>query len=201
MKNGDFTEDYIGPGEWIIMKNMAGWEIPNQVERGYGRVYNANWGNTIVVELDSNQNDILRQKINLEQGSYVLQLRYAARSGCVATSEMGIFWNGQKVRSIKGQDESIHTLILPLTAVQGINVLEIAGEGKSDSLGMTIANVRLTRSLPDSETNLISNGFFENPVKKEGREWITNLPGWNVKKVHYGVGHLWNKKWGNRNVI
>jgi hypothetical protein len=66
---------------------------------------------------------------------------------------------------------------------------------------MTIANVRLTTSLPDSKSNLISNGYFENPVKKEGREWIVSLPGWKVNKVHHGVGYLWNKKWGNRNVI
>ena len=70
---------------------------------------------------------------------------------------MSISWNGQKVKSIKGEDDQVHTLRIPLTAVQGANVLEIAGEGKSDGLGMTIANVRLTTTLSESESNLISN--------------------------------------------
>ena len=74
------------------------------MEQGYGTVYNANWGHTIVVELDGNVNDVLRQKFDL------------------------------------------NTLRLQLTAVQGINVLEIAGEAKSDCLGMTIANVKLVVS-------------------------------------------------------
>jgi hypothetical protein len=67
--------------------------------KGTGRVYNANWGNTIVVELDSNvQNDILRQKFDLKEGQVTLELQYAARFGSVATSEMSISWNGQKVK-------------------------------------------------------------------------------------------------------
>jgi hypothetical protein len=45
---------------------MPGWEIPNQVEFGIGGFYNANWGDTIVVELDSNQNDVIRQRVKLE---------------------------------------------------------------------------------------------------------------------------------------
>jgi hypothetical protein len=59
---------------------------------------------------------------------------------------MSISWNGQQVKFVKGEDDLIHTLRLQLTAVQGINVLEIAGEGKSDCLGMTIANVKLVES-------------------------------------------------------
>jgi hypothetical protein len=202
VKNGNFAENFIpGPGRWTISKTLPGWEIPHEVEQGYGSIYNPNWGNTIVVELDGNVNDVLRQKFDLKEGQVTLELQYAARSGSVATSEMSISWNGQKVKYIKGEDESIHTLLLPLAAVQGTNVLEIAGEGKIDGLGMTVANVQLTTSLPDSKSNLVSNGYFENPVKTEGREWITSLPGWKVNKVHHGVGYLWNKKWGNRNVI
>jgi hypothetical protein len=56
---------------------------------------------------------------------------------------MGIFWNGQKVKTFKGEDNFIHTLLLPLIAIQGTNVLEIGGDGKSDCEDMTIANVKL----------------------------------------------------------
>ena len=96
-----------------------------------------------MVELGSNQNDVIRQKIKLEQGPYVLELQYAARSDFLESSQMSISWNGQKVKLIKGEDDLVHTLRLQLTAVQGTNVLEITGEGKIDGLGMTIANVKL----------------------------------------------------------
>ena len=58
---------------------------------------------------------------------------------------MSVSWNGQNVKTIKGEDDSIHTLKLPLSAVEGTNVLEIAGEGTSDGLGMTISNVKLVK--------------------------------------------------------
>ena len=80
-----------------------------------------------MVELDSNQNDILRQRVDLKEGQVTLELQYAARSNFIATSEMSISWNGQKLKSVKGEDDQIHTLRLPLTAIQGTNVLEIAG--------------------------------------------------------------------------
>ena len=145
LSNGDFAQNNIGTNEWTISKTLPGWEIPREVEQGYGRVYNGNWGNRIVIELDSNQNDILRQKLELRKGEYNLELDYAARSGFVGTSEMSVSWNGQNVKTIKGEDDSIHTLKLPLSAVEGTNVLEIAGEGTSDGLGMTISNVKLVK--------------------------------------------------------
>lgn len=55
---------------------------------------------------------------------------------------MSITWNGRK-RFIKAQDEEIHIEIIPVVAVTGINTLEIAGEGKSDTVGMTISRVSL----------------------------------------------------------
>ena len=72
---------------------------------------------------------------------------------------MSISWNGQKLKTIIGQDDLIHTLRLQLTAVQGINVLEIAGEGKSDCLGMTIANVKLSESA-DLKAEVKTQGRF-----------------------------------------
>ena len=69
IRNGNFAENFIpGPGRWTISKSLPGWEIPHEVEQGYGTVYNANWGHTIVVELDGNVNDVLTQRIDLECG-------------------------------------------------------------------------------------------------------------------------------------
>lgn len=56
---------------------------------------------------------------------------------------MSISWNGHKVKTIKPEDVLIHIVRLELLGIQGINVLEIAGEGKADNAGMTIANLRL----------------------------------------------------------
>ena len=105
LKNGDFIENFIEPWPWTISKSLPGWEIPKEVEKGLGKIYNLNWGNTVVVELDSNQNDILRQRVDLKEGQVTLEFQYAARSAFIATSEMSISWNGQKVKSIKGEDD------------------------------------------------------------------------------------------------
>ena len=43
--------------QYEVVKNLPGWSS-TQIERGVGNVYNANWGNTMVVELDGNHNDI-----------------------------------------------------------------------------------------------------------------------------------------------
>ena len=145
-----------------------------------------------MVELDSYQNDVLRQRFDLEDGTYILELNYAARSGFVKTSEMSISWNGQKVKIIKGEDDQIHSLRVPLSAVRGKNVLEIAGEGTSDTYGMTIANVRLFRDQEASKIwevrnnfkeryNLVKNGDFSQNFIGSGEWIITNsLPGWQV---------------------
>jgi len=81
VENGDFSKNFIGSQDWAIATSLPGWEVYPEVEVGYGRVYNNKWGNTIVVELDSNQNDILKQEFELECQEYTLQLDYAARTG------------------------------------------------------------------------------------------------------------------------
>jgi hypothetical protein len=63
-----------------------------------------------VVELDGNQNDVIRQKVDLECREYTLKLDYAARFGAVQTSEMSVSWNGKQVAYVKGEDDCIHTL-------------------------------------------------------------------------------------------
>ena len=54
----------------------------------------------MVIELDSNQNDVLRQALDLEAGKYNFSLDYAARTGQVSTSAMSVFWNGDKIKTI-----------------------------------------------------------------------------------------------------
>jgi hypothetical protein len=114
---------------------------------------------------------------------------------------MSILWNGQKVRSVKGEDDLIHTLTIPLTAIRGTNVLEIAGEGKSDSYGMTIANVSLVES--QAGPNLVKNGDFAANFLKT-YAWTTSkgLPGWEIpNQIEQGYGRVYNANWGNTVVI
>ena len=119
-----------------------------------------------MLELDCHQKNGLRQKIDLEYGAYVLKLQYAAQSGQSAKSEMSIFWNGQKVSTVKGEDNFVHNFRLPLTAIQGANFLEIGGEGRSDCEGMTIANVRLfSLRNPPKGPNFLKNGNFTETYK------------------------------------
>ena len=74
---------------------------------------------------------------------------------------MSIFWNGKKAKNIKGEDNFVHTLLLPLTAIQGTNVLEIGGDGKDDCEDITIANMKLVLSgEPPVGPNLLKNGNF-----------------------------------------
>ncbi len=73
----------------------------------------------------------------------------------------------------------------------GNYVLEFRGEGPSDSLGMTIANLKLRKdlskpkplSLPPAGTlieegNFIKNGNFNFPQIPDEHEVTNNLPGW-----------------------
>ena len=114
---------------------------------------------------------------------------------------MSILWNGQKVKSVKGEDDLIHTFKIPLTAVQGTNVLEIAGEGKSDGLGMTISKVSLVES--QAGPNLVKNGdFADNLLKKFAWTTSKSLPGWEIpNQIEQGYGRVYNANWGNTVVI
>lgn len=93
----------------------------------------------MVIEIDSNQNDILRQKVNLKAGRFFIEIEYAGRVGSLSTSQFSLSWNGVKLRTIKAQDEEIHREKIYVNAFSGENTLEIAGEGPSDGYGMTIS--------------------------------------------------------------
>ncbi len=95
----------------------------------------------------------MRQKINLKKGKYVIEIKYAARVGHATTSAMSISWNGKAVKQIASIDELIHVESIEVEAVDGENVIEIRGEGKSDSLGMTVAYVKLTSSSQVTSSN------------------------------------------------
>lgn len=95
IENGSFNNTQLNK-KWEITKGLPGW-ASDEIERGLGNVYNANWGNTVVVELDGNHNDILKQSISLESGHYLLSFRWAGRASHIPSSAMSIYWNNQKI--------------------------------------------------------------------------------------------------------
>lgn len=82
----------------------------------------------------------VRQTFNLDSGSYILSLEYAAKAGAV-TSSMGIYWNGVKIFTLTAQDSVARTLRITIQVSAGVNTLEIATEDPNDTLGLAISNV------------------------------------------------------------
>ncbi len=95
----------------------------------------------------------MRQKINLKKGKYIIEIKYAARVGYVSSCSMLISWNGKAVKQITSTDELIHVEKIDVEAGDGENVIEIRGQGKSDSYGMTVAYVKLTSFSQISPSN------------------------------------------------
>lgn len=125
IRNYDFATPVL-TSKWQIFKSLPEWEI-NEVEKGIGNIYNKAWGTTQIIELDGNQNNFMRQKINLRKGKYVIEIKYAARVGHVPSSAMSISWNGKAVKQITSTDQSIHVESIEVEAVDGENVIEIRG--------------------------------------------------------------------------
>ena len=149
--NGNFSQSGLAPTETSkVLTSLVGWQVVNQVESGIGEKYNSRWGNRNVIEMDSYQNDILRQNVSLNCGVKVLfSIDYAPRvPEKFETCQLNITWNGVLVKNILPVDYEIRTYAVILTAVGGINTLELAGAGKSDWNGLLIANVKLIK-LPE----------------------------------------------------
>ncbi len=120
IKNGDFSKLIVSPiSPWTISKSLTSWEVVREVEFGHGRFYNQRWGDRAVIEIDSNQNDILRQRLNLKAGRFFIEIEYAGREGYVSTSQFSLSWNGVKLRTIKAQDEEIHREKIYVNAFSG----------------------------------------------------------------------------------
>lgn len=142
LKNGDFALPPI-QREWESIKKLPFWEI-DFAQKGKGSFYNKRWGPVQeVLELDAEENYAIKQKIQLKKGTYVFQMSYAAKIGCVATSGFSVSWNGKKLKQILASDENIHQFERVVEAVDEENILEIKGESASDRFGMTIANLKL----------------------------------------------------------
>lgn len=67
------------PDGWAYFEGRVGNWIVDRGEVGIGRLYNQRWGNNIVMELDSDENQVYRYILNLDGGMYQLNFNWAAR--------------------------------------------------------------------------------------------------------------------------
>lgn len=183
--NGDFKDTPLN-GRWELVDSLPGWTAQGglKMERGFGDVYNANWGNAeIVMELDGNQNYKMSQSVQLKPGHYVLGFRWARRSGSTKTSAMDILWNDKKIFSVAAddKDDSVHhqNILILVRQPKKTHKLSIVGAAASDGLGMTVAHFWLDRrkqSFCNHQKNPAEKNFIVNGDLKTTP--LTNTGGW-----------------------
>lgn len=79
LENGNFEKPLLKSG-YRFLNSIPGWKtIGGPVEQGVGTTYNRNWGNKVVLELDSHHNYCIAQNVKLSEGIYEFSTSYAAR--------------------------------------------------------------------------------------------------------------------------
>lgn len=77
---------------------------------------------------------------------FLLEFQYACRQGTAFSSCQGeVHWNGYRINMMFPFDNNIHTFKKYVDVIEGENSLKFQGAGTSDSYGLTIDNVKLTR--------------------------------------------------------
>ena len=126
--------------------------------------------------------------------TYTLEFQYACRKNIKNDSCQGnVYWNGEKIIHVIPQNHDIITKTQKVRVVPGVNTLKFEGEGKSDSFGLTIDNVKLIRD--DTKEDLAINGGFEQPDQKGKWNVYDEIPGWKGKGIEIGRGTIYNKAW------
>lgn len=79
----------------MYLTNLPNWEVAT-TEKAKGPNFNKKWGrDQEIIELDSNGNSFIRQRLSLKKGKYVFQLNYAPKANLAHTSGMSVYWNGK----------------------------------------------------------------------------------------------------------
>ena len=158
--NGGFENPRIENNDFKGFNGgINGW-IASYMEIGAGTFVNRRWP-TQVCELDALENSVITQTIMIRD-LYTLSLDWAAHPAvALASSEGEVWWNYEKVLTLKPNNFDIRSASTKVYAKPGENVLQLRGAGVSDWYGVTVSNVRLVK---DSENrNLIVNGDFSKP--------------------------------------
>ena len=68
----------------------------------------------MVVELDGNQNNVMKQSLSLDPSYYILCFKWAGRTDNLATSGMSVYWNNKKIFEVTASDNKVHEQVLPI---------------------------------------------------------------------------------------
>ena len=133
---------------------------------------------------------------------YTLSLNWAAHPAvALASSEGEVWWNYEKVLTLKPSNLDAQSASTKVYARQGENVLQLRGAGVSDCHGVTVTNVRLVK---DSEgRNLIVNGDFANPkvALNTWQGFVGGIEGWISVYMEIGTANLFNPKWNSNGQV
>lgn len=176
------------PDGWAYFEGRVGNWIVDRGEVGIGKLYNQRWGNNVIMELDSDENQVYRYPLNLEGGLYQLNFNWAARENQpLETSKFTVRLNGEDIASFVPKDYEINRFSQVVRTLPQTNDLKLIATGRSDTFGATVANfavfkasqfdgtpgfVNNPQDLPityiqgnvfDSIRNFVSNGDFELP--------------------------------------
>lgn len=222
--NGDFENPFLGNG-WSTYFSIEGWTATNDIEIGRGSIYIGAWGDTQICELDTHENTVISQRVNL--GGDVdcnLSFRWGARTGDESSSMIVIF-NREEIFSVNPTDQLIINQSIKLKGHKGSNVLSFAGTGTSDGLGMTIDDVALfcddhnskivtkpetiIEAIPESSQcnknkEYIVNGGFENPCVAGGWKIFPEIEGWKSvdgSGIEVGTGSIYLSGWGSTQIV
>jgi hypothetical protein len=102
-------------------------------------------------------------------------------------------WNGENVVHIIPVDHKVHRKTQQVEVVAGENILRFEGDGKEDSYGLTIDNVKLIKD--GTEDNIVVNGGFEQPNLDGKWKVFDEIPGWKGKGIEVGRGTIYNAAW------
>ena len=128
---------------------------------------------------------------------YRIEFEYACRKNIAFDScEGNVFWNEKKVFHVTPNNYKVHKKTIEVEAVIGTNSLKFEGEGKEDSYGLTIDNVKVIKVTNNKDVAV--NGDFEKPDINKKWKVFDSIPGWKGKGIEIGWGKIYNKKWNSQ---
>lgn len=77
IENGDFEKGHSLLHEWAIFQNgkFFGWNCTDEMEVGWGKIYNKHWPDTHVCELDADRNSNIFQEFKVDKKNRVEKRR------------------------------------------------------------------------------------------------------------------------------
>ena len=112
----------LGTDGWQYFGGRVGNWIVDKGEAGIGSIYNKRWGNTVVFELDSTENQVYKYILDLSGGLYELSFDWAAREGeNLLTSQISVRFNGEDIGNFAPTDYEVNRFSKIVRALPQLN--------------------------------------------------------------------------------